>query len=292
MGIGMMYTRHGSPADMAKRGLKLFLIGYALNLYRAALPALGMTIIGATKDAGPFFIMYMFCVDIMQFAGLTFLTIALMKKLKMKNWMMFLVAVALLLLSTLMPVISEEKHPIASYLFGVIVYQNENTAFPWMQWLFFPTAGMLFGEMLRNAKNKNRLYGLTALAGLLFFAVCTGLAIALKRDISAFFTTNYYNMDILQAVWTLGVDLLWLPLLYLCSLAVREGIFKNFVSFCSKHINNIYIAHWCILIIFFMINYLVVIDSLWKVILEAILALALSVWFARLRDNKRCVTGS
>ena len=37
MGLGMVYTRHDSPADFVRRGIKLLMAGYLLNFFRQTL---------------------------------------------------------------------------------------------------------------------------------------------------------------------------------------------------------------------------------------------------------------
>lgn len=52
MGIGMMYTRHNSPGDFMKRGLRLLIAAYILNLVRFTGPLLALKAMGVDADYG------------------------------------------------------------------------------------------------------------------------------------------------------------------------------------------------------------------------------------------------
>ena len=84
MGIGMCYMRRQSPATYVMRGFGLLTIGQFLNLLRNALPNL----IAWWITGKQFFIANSFLIiqaDILTFAGLSFLLMALFKWLKLSD---------------------------------------------------------------------------------------------------------------------------------------------------------------------------------------------------------------
>jgi len=52
MGIGMMYTRHNSPGDFMKRGLRLLIAAYILNLVRFTGPLMALKAMGWMRTTG------------------------------------------------------------------------------------------------------------------------------------------------------------------------------------------------------------------------------------------------
>ena len=78
MGIGMMYTRHNSPGNFMKRGLRLLIAAYILNLVRFTGPLMALKAMGVDADYGYSVLDTFFWVDIFQFAGLSFLLMGLL----------------------------------------------------------------------------------------------------------------------------------------------------------------------------------------------------------------------
>ena len=245
MGVGMVYTRHSAPALLARRGVKLLIIGYGLNLYRAIVEVLGYFI--GTSDAGELlgdFITSLLIVDILQFAGLAFLFFALIKRLDLSDKATGVVVLGLLVLAPYLPRFGEGWY---SYLIGDFWYQNEETAFPLFQWLPFPMAGIYFGKYLKEATDKQRFYGYTAAVGAVLFALSTAIALYTDRSVQDFFDENYYNMNLLQVLWSLGVILLLLALYYFAVGTMRDNALTETATFCSKNINQIYLWQWVLI---------------------------------------------
>jgi len=72
-GIGIVYSKNNSPKRLALRGLSLIALHYVLNFFSFGIP--NLMNYAMTKDAmflGEF-IVYVFGIDILAFAGLTFL---------------------------------------------------------------------------------------------------------------------------------------------------------------------------------------------------------------------------
>ena len=73
MGLGMVYTRHDSPIEFARRGIKLLIAGYLLNFFRETLLLIVVNTFfeESSYSGGSLFGTFMF-VDILQFAGIAF----------------------------------------------------------------------------------------------------------------------------------------------------------------------------------------------------------------------------
>ena len=84
MGMGMCYTRFYTSRRFARRGLRLCLAGLILNICRCTLPYLiGYSITGDYDKYMSDIVFVTFENDILMFAGLSFILMALLKHLKM-----------------------------------------------------------------------------------------------------------------------------------------------------------------------------------------------------------------
>ena len=93
MGVGIMYSKRNTPKEMVHRGVHLLRNGYLLSFFKGTIPtaiaiALGFAVPWTLADS-------LFLVSILQFAGMAFFTIALMKKIKLPLPGMMVVALVL-----------------------------------------------------------------------------------------------------------------------------------------------------------------------------------------------------
>ena len=98
MGIGMRYTRHQSPASYLMRGFALLTIGQFLNILRNAVPNLiAYWITG--KQVFIANVLLILQADILTFAGLAFLLMAVFKMCRLKGSVVLAAGVLLSVLS-------------------------------------------------------------------------------------------------------------------------------------------------------------------------------------------------
>ena len=151
MGIGMVLTHHDTPKEFAKRGLHLFVAGYVLNFIRGPLPLLTAKILGIDPEVDYTILSSLMITDILQFAGLTFLLAAALKKLKLKSVYIFIIAIVMQAAGCAVEVWSETLPPsFISYVAGLFIFAGGVTCFPFLTWFVFPAAGMVFGELLQK----------------------------------------------------------------------------------------------------------------------------------------------
>jgi len=269
MGIGLVYTRHNSPSEFARRGIKLFITGYLLNIYRTAF-VVGGGLAGALGEHELFPLVWAFalCVDILPFAGLAFLFFALMKRLNISTTLATLVVLLLLVVANALPVVGEGREWY-SYIAGLLWYQSNFTSFPLMQWLPFPMMGVLFGKKLKETDDKPRFYFLTLTIGAIAFALSTWIALRQGIDLRTFFTTDYFRMTPLSLAWSLGIVLILLPVYYFLVKDLGECWLRRLATFCSRNINKIYLWQWILITPISALSLTVLpIDTYWKLFLE------------------------
>ena len=96
MGVGIVYSRHSQWGQMIKRGITLFLAGIVVNVFEFFIPYYVYGYLFGSWDvftiAGG---LLLFCIDILEFAGLTFILLGISKKLKISNETLLIIAIAM-----------------------------------------------------------------------------------------------------------------------------------------------------------------------------------------------------
>ena len=251
MGVGIVYSRKNDPATMAKRGVTLILTGYALNFFRETLLIIIARAIGVDTGMSHGIVDSLFFVDILPFAGMAFLTIALMKKLGLKTLQMLLVALVLQSIGTILiyTVTSDWMPLIARMFVGLAINTGPDVDFSLMLWLAYPVTGMWFGEKLQMTSDKTLLYKkVFAVCAVVFF----GITVAVETQgvsIYTYFTlyqNMFYHVDIIKYAWVMTFDGMFLAFCYAISEPVRKVAFKP-VSFMSSKLNTVYIIQWLLI---------------------------------------------
>ncbi len=166
MGIGMCYMRRQTPSSYLIRGFGLLTIGQFLNILRNCLPNL----IGYWVTGRQFFIsnsLLILQADILTFAGLSFLLMALFKRLRLKNGAILLISVVMSLIALFMwralpaPYSWSVKPTHDSYLVSQIlaffVITNAESYFPLFCYFVFVAFGYFIGGYYPRIRDKDAL---------------------------------------------------------------------------------------------------------------------------------------
>lgn len=245
MGIGLAYARQQTPGALARRGLALIGQGYVLNVLRAGLPYL--IAYDVTRDAAllPELVQTLIVLDILQFAGLAFLFFALMRRVGAGTGAMVLCTAGLLgIASVARPFV--EGSLVLTGVVGAFLYQSLETAFPLFSWLAYPVAGYCFGQVLRRAQDKGRLYARLLGGSAAFFVAYSAVVTLLGGHVADFFLTEvYYGQNALVVLWVLPICGMAYGALYFASLGL--GRWRGLFAFMGSKVNDIYIAQWIII---------------------------------------------
>ena len=86
MGVGIVYSRRSQWDIMVKRGITLFLLGILVNVFEFFLPYYVCGTLLGSWDIFPIAGgLLLFCVDILAFAGLSFILMGILKKFELSN---------------------------------------------------------------------------------------------------------------------------------------------------------------------------------------------------------------
>lgn len=163
MGVCIVYTRKKDWKSIFRRGMKLFGMGFLLNVCRYTIPYLiGYGITGNyEKYMAPIWYRTL-CNDIFQFGGLALCVIALMLRFRLSKHWMILIAVICSALGTCLNGI-DMGTPLGNIVLGYLIGTEDAAGkvysdFVLFNWLIVPVCGYLFGKRLYQEKDKAAFY--------------------------------------------------------------------------------------------------------------------------------------
>lgn len=248
LGAGIVFSRHNSPKQLAKRGLKLLVISYIYNIAVYALPYL---IVYWFRDHDPevleFGLTQILSVDILQFAGLALIFMALALKMRIKDWQLVCLAFAFPMIGKLLENTVEIQRLIPSQIVGLLWRTNEMSYFPFCSWILYPIVGYVMAHSLwPKYENKKVFYSVSALIGLVTYVVMSVIAYYAGIEFGAFgelYQGAYYGMGVYGNICILSFVVFWLAFCFFLK-KVLPQILQGFLIFLSKHIMKIYILQY------------------------------------------------
>ena len=229
------------------RGVSLLIVGQVLNLCRYVIPN-GINYLITGEEIWRKLMFLVFSSDIMQFAGLTFMLIALFRRLHFSELKIFLVAVAMSVIGTLTTSDLETGSYVLDQFLGFFIYTRSESYFPLLYWFIFPAFGMLFGNLLKHVRNKQKFYLSllvpTGIITVLYFWLATSVGqpyFRVLRDLTAF---NCMSTTDVMAQLACNTCLICVSFFVTKILSAR--IMKS-VSFISGNINRFYCVQWVLI---------------------------------------------
>lgn len=249
MGIGMRYTKKSDATSMARRGVGLLVSGYLLNIARYIIPRL---LTYAITGDGAYISNLADCffeVDILQFAGLSFLLMALLKKLRLGQWKIMALSALMLIAAPLLKDVSTGIYAV-DCIFGLFWKSNDFSYFTLLHWFVFPAAGYVFGDYLKRCKDKGWFYKNFIIAFMPAGAVCELIATFLNIGLLSDYT-SYFYFTVIDGFFMVALVVSWMGAWYFISekLSAQKPMaaFEKLMNLFSKYINNIYCVHWTLI---------------------------------------------
>lgn len=248
MGIGIAYKRSFTPKDFARRGIIIGFTGFALNICRFFIPfLLGY---GITGDYHKFVKPLPYRVlgnDILQFACLAMLLIALFIRLRLKCWVMFLVGLFLSVLGTILNGI-DVGNPFGNIFLGYLIGTEDAAGmvfsdFPLLNWLIVPVGGYIFGQALLHIFNKARFYAIFSTIGVLITVVYFSIGIVQERGMFGEGQNCYYHITTGDVLVCLTAAVGILGVYYYIVRFFPESAMKV-IRDISRNLNATYCIHW------------------------------------------------
>ena len=242
MGVGVVYSRHSQWDTMVKRGVTLYLLGILVNVFEFFVPhflaeSLGIDPTPFTIDGG----LLLFCVDILAFAGMAFILIGILRKLKVSAKGMVLIALMLSIAGSLLRFHdfgSNIPNLIAGYFIGSA---GGFTAFPLFNWFIFPAAGLLFGEYYIRCNDKKKLlraWPAALVIATAYFVISWYIPNGFLSEIH-----HYYFMTTFDALFCIICNYGVIGFCCFVSGFLSDGPVR-FIAKMSGNLNPIYIVQW------------------------------------------------
>jgi uncharacterized membrane protein len=265
MGFSFIYSTKSELKPKLFRGFKIFLTGYLLNILRGVIPFsissyLNMDIAKAFPIGKLNEWTILTIVDILQFAGIALMIMAVIQAFKINKYLILLSAFLISMISPFLwgikidiPIIDQ----VLELFWGdqpiEFSFIANKIAFPVFPWLTFPLLGMFLGETFKNSIDSLRTFTYFGIAGIVVILI--GGAISYNNLTYHF--NDYYHSRQGAMVLMCGFVLLWLYVTKLIIDTVPENSFFDLLFTWSKGVTNIYFVQWIIIIwsiAFFGIN--------------------------------------
>ena len=253
MGIGMVYTRHHTSGDYVRRGIRIGIAGYALNICRFLIPFLiGYMITGDYDkyiDPLPYRV---FGNDILQFACLTMLCVALFVKFRLSDRAMLLVCLGMSLLGTCLSGI-DVSMPYGNIFLGYLIGTEDAAGkvfsdFPLLNWLLIPVCGYVFGKRLLHVKDKKLFYGILSPIGILVTIIYFSVGIINGFGMFGEGQNCYYHLSTPDAIASLMAAVGILGIYHVLSSHLPNRIL-SLTGEISRNLNAVYCIHWVIVMV-------------------------------------------
>ena len=273
MGLSLCYSRKKSASDLFHRGIGMVGLVLLLESFRTVIPSLIEWLI--FRDFNSIRYAYqILCVDVLQFASMALLAMALFKKMNLKPWAMLAVSAVLSVIGQLLAGVSTGS-TIGDYIVGYLWHSHPTSYFPLLNWLIVPVMGYAFGTLWKHLKDKSTFFSIiTPIGGAI--SVMYYLSMILLGKWYYFSGENYCGLGIFDAAFMFIVFLTILGAGYYLA-----GYKQGFVWLASmgKRVNSVYCIHWTIYALLYLTLRSTVVDNyvpMWAVIPVGILVLLLA----------------
>lgn len=249
LGVGVIYSKKTNAKTLAYRGLQVLCAGYILNIFRSVLPTYINYLQGYTTYTSIFELFYdnFFYVDILQFAGLAMLFLALVLQLKLSHLNVVLITLILMGLNLmLLPQMPFIENIWSIPLLSLFIGGSEMSYFPFLTWIVYPVAGYIFGSYLIQSADKKKFYiqifKVTGPVLLLYFLGILMMNFPTGYEQEALY---YQHTALINIVYIFFV-LWWLSFVYFLSQTLHLDQI-GFIQTLSRNTNKIYYIHFILI---------------------------------------------
>lgn len=241
MGISLCYSKKQSAKAIFLRALDMAGTVVLLELVRSVLPCLLEWLIFRDLSVIVYAQMIV-CMDILQFATVALLTIALFKVLRLKTGWMLAIAAVCSVIGQLLQEISTGSW-LGDRLAGVFWKSYDIAYFPLFNWLIVLVIGYAFGKLWLRLRDKDTFFAYVT-------PICTLISVA------------YYASMVLRGQWYylsggnycgIGIlDVAFLSVVFLAVVGICHYVGKwlpglaRMLASMGVRLNSIYCIHWAI----------------------------------------------
>lgn len=221
------------------RGIKLLLLGCSLSFIRSDIL---LFISGDTSSLNIFTnksLITLWEIDILQFAGLAYILMALIKHYIKKPIYWLLIAIIIVPISPLLWGVNSDNI-ILSHMANSLFGASDLVYFPIFPWLYYPLIGMILGLMIRQSADTNKLLKSLLKPGIITLA--SGSLICLSN--LDFHIGDYFRSGPGSIIWITGFLLVWIAINNMLIETVKENRLIRTIYRWGKDTTPIYLLHW------------------------------------------------
>jgi len=249
MGVMISFSSKSTIKTLLWRGCIILCVGYLLNFLRGTLPIAFAEWAEWVdyQDERPW--AYMLEQDILQFAGIAFMLIALFKRLIRSNIGLAVLGGVIVAAAPLLYKI-QLGEGVPGYLVSLLFGGNHFNFFPIVPWIAFPLIGMGYGELLKKSVDKNNFMRKSALVGLLLLVAGGAVIIGLEKDVIVQWYSGKFRQGKLPPVVSLiflGFQFAWIPLCYLITGNIKKSRILDLLYHWSANVTWFYAIQWVII---------------------------------------------
>ena len=248
LGAGIIYSKKSTPKYLLKRGIFMIILAYVLNFFRDFIPFSLLAIKASDPSYNVDAVTNLFGIDILPFAGLSFIFFSIIKKFKIQISKLPLIYLILATLNLFLRNKSTGSYATDAF-FGLFWGTNDFSWFPFLSWIFYPILGYIFAHILIHTKNKRALYKTCGIYSFIALIPLTIYAYINNVHFGAFgelYQETYYHHDIIGNIIMGTFTIFWLSLIFFISLHINKKVLAIFSRW-SKNVNLIYCTHWIFL---------------------------------------------
>lgn len=247
MGVGIVFSKRNNNRYIVQRTFYLLMAAYALNTFKFLIPLffgwlpanllLELQVAGIQPSASFFLLMG----DILHFAAFAFPVCCLLHKTKHYPIIALVLAAGITIIS---PSVWDIKTG-CNMLDRILILFNGHppqTFFPVFPWLVYPLMGLTLGFLLKHypviaIMKKAGWTGLVAM-----IIACLFPPTSVQQDWLPFYRTAPAD-----TFFHAGFVCVWIALIHWISRKVKDNLFFDLLTFCSKNITAIYLIQWILI---------------------------------------------
>ncbi len=255
MGLGSTYSRR-TPREMAISGLKLIGWQIAWNVFALALPFLmgqgARAMLGLSMEMWPVAVsqitVLLQYINIFFIAGVTYLFLALFKKLRLPTWGYLIIAVVLLFATPFLYITDFTTGvPAVDYVLTMFCGGRDSVSLVFLPHFVYTLLGVCFGRLLHHTSSKKRLY-----ACILPLALLVGVAYVMYvvlrsesySDVCYVMSYEYVFPGVLRMLANLSWTLVAAIILYIVRRLIRKlGFVERVILHFNKRTSAYYALH-------------------------------------------------
>lgn len=237
-----VFASNKSTIQLVSRGVKIILLGMLLNLALNANLIFKVFREGWNINIWP----YVFGVDVLLFAGLSLIVIAVSRKIIEKHVFIVLAIIPLILILGEYVFTYIPENVILKYITSFIYGSTEWSYFPLFPWLAYPLSGVVLYQLQQKFDFRFFYLPKTKLlfgsVFLLFLAFTIKYAINVSSNLQ-----QYYHHGLLYFIWVILFCFFYALLVHELNTHLGESIVFKYLKWLGKNVTLIYVIQWIII---------------------------------------------